>query len=307
LFTYQEEGYIWIYPFILQPINKELSIKGCLWFDIESAYGYGGPLSNTENKSFISNANKSFSKWCKKNNVVAEFIRFNPLLKNYSWVDKKIEIEYDRDTISQNLENLDVDNPPFNGKVRNMIKSVSKHNVKIDVYDPIESFNYFEKLYCSTMLRVDADNYYYFNKSYFSNLCKFVAENGWLVGATLDGEWVGSALFLKGKKSLHYHLSATNSDFRIPGVTNALIFKGMQLGASRGLDVLHLGGGRSNSANDSLLKFKQKMGNMSNEFFIGKRVHNSDFYAHLKNNWGLRNPKLKDKYNRRILCYRYTM
>jgi len=307
LFIFRESGNLWIHPFLLQPIDSDgFSLNGGPWFDIESAYGYGGPLSNTEDKSFISNANIKFSEWCIGNNVVAEFVRFHPLLNNQCWTSRNTKVDYDRNTVSQNLKNIDVDDPPFSGKVRNMLKRVEKSGVIVDVYDPIENFSHFEKLYLANMSRISADSYYYFSEAYFSNLSELLIGNGWLVGATLDGEWIGAAIFLRGKSVLHYHLSATNPDCRIPGITNALLFKGMQLGLTNGLKTLHLGGGNSSELDDSLLKFKQKMGDRINKFYIGKRIHNQVIYPQLKHSWESRYPALKDKFNSRLLCYRFV-
>lgn len=306
MFTYRKNGHIWLHPFLLQPIDSdEFSIDDGPWFDIESAYGYGGPLSNSEDQAFLVNANEQFSEWCKENNVVAEFVRFHPLLNNQSWASQNTKVEHDRNTVSLNLKHFDIENLPFSGKVRNMLKRVDKANVKIDVYDPIKNFNHFENLYLATMSRISADSYYFFRKAYFADLSMFVVENGWLVGADLEGEWVGTAIFIKGKSLLHYHLSATNPDYQIPGITNALLFKGMQLGKSKGLNILHLGGGNSSDLNDSLLRFKQKMGDKSNKFFIGKQIHNHGIYSQLKHSWESRYPALKEQYNNRLLCYRF--
>ena len=182
MFVIRENENIWLHPFLLQPIDAEdYSIDGEPWFDIESAYGYGGPLSNTEDLKFLRNAQKQFSQWCKKNNVVAEFIRFHPLLNNHTWAYQEKDIEYDRNTVSQNLKNFDVDDPPFSGKVRNMIKRVEKAGIVIEAYDPAEKFSSFVELYLETMTRINAGSYYYFNETYFSNLSRLVAENGWLV------------------------------------------------------------------------------------------------------------------------------
>lgn len=307
MFVIRENENIWLHPFLLQPIDAEdYSIDGEPWFDIESAYGYGGPLSNTEDLKFLRNAQKQFSQWCKKNNVVAEFIRFHPLLNNHTWAYQEKDIEYDRNTVSQNLKNFDVDDPPFSGKVRNMIKRVEKAGIVIEAYDPAEKFSSFVELYLETMTRINAGSYYYFNETYFSNLSRLVAENGWLVGAVSDSDWVGAAIFLRGKNVLHYHLSATNPNCRIPGITNALIFKGMKLGKSKGLNLLHLGGGNSSDLNDSLLRFKQKMGDKINKFFIGKQIYNHGIYSQLKHRWESRYPALKEQYNNRLLCYRFV-
>mgnify|MGYP001599206783 CR=1 FL=1 len=97
-------------------------------------------------------------------NVVAEFIRFHPLINNYEWIDSKVDIEFDRRTVSLSLENHEVDNPPFDFRVRNKIKRAYTANVKICIFDADEYFNDFEKLYLSTMSRVKADAFYYFNE-----------------------------------------------------------------------------------------------------------------------------------------------
>ena len=53
LFRYQEQDKIWLYPFLLQPIDtKKYPNGGNKYFDIESAHGYGGPLTNDNNKEF---------------------------------------------------------------------------------------------------------------------------------------------------------------------------------------------------------------------------------------------------------------
>lgn len=306
MFIYQEGKNVWLYPFLLQPIDsKKFPLNGGFYFDIETAYGYGGPLTNCKDQVFLFSANDQFTGWCKEINVVAEFIRFHPLINNQDWIDQKVAIEFDRETVSLNLENLDIDNPPFNGKVRNIIKRAGKANVKVDLYDADKYFNEFIRLYYATLERIDADVYYLFNDEYFSELSKLVKNYGYLVGATLDGVWVGTALFLKGKRILHYHLSATDPDNRIPGVTNVLIFKAIELGVSESLDALHLGGGNSGDPKDSLLKFKKKMGNNVNKFYIGKRIHDNDIYFQLKNRWELNYPDLKENFNNRFLCYRF--
>jgi len=307
LFTYREKQKIWVHPFLLQPINTEVfSLSSGPWFDIETAYGYGGPLANTEDKFFLDKANELFSEWCIENNVIAEFVRFHPILNNQYWVSQNTKVEYDRNTVVLNLKDFDKDDPPFCGKIRNMIKRVDKANVTIDVYDPVKNFSHFENLYLATMSRISADSYYYFNEIYFSDLSRFISENGWLLGATLENEWVGAAIFLKGKRTLHYHLSATDQDNRIPGITNALIFKSIELGVRNGLKTMHLGGGNSDAPDDSLLKFKKKMGDNLLKFHIGKRIHNLEIYKILCEKWSMNNPESVDKYKNRLLCYRHN-
>ena len=105
------------------------------------------------------------------------------------------------------------------------------------------------------MRRVNADKHYHFNTKYFSELKKLVNKNGYLVGAIKDEELIGASIFLFGKTNLHYHLSATGDQCDIPGVSNSLIDAGIHICRKNTMNLLHLGGGNSNSENDSLYKF----------------------------------------------------
>ena len=306
LFTFYDNEFFG-YAFIYQPINFDyLTIDNFKWYDIESVYGYGGPISNTTNENFLSKANASFDNWAVQNNVIAAFLRFNPLLKNEKLVNNKTNVLYDRDTISKNLKNFDYSNPPFNGKVRNMIKKVKKENVKIKLFDPLENFDSFKSLYLSTMDRIKADGYYKFSEKYFLKLSTFVKNNGMLIVATLEKNWIAAAIFIKGGLALNYHLSARNPEFRIPGVTNAILAKAMDIGSRENLNFIHLGGGNSNDPNDSLFRFKVKMGDTSNKYYIGKRIFNYEIYNQLKKEWENALPEMKKVYSNKLLCYRCT-
>ena len=74
---------------------------------------------------------------------------------------------------------------------------------------------------------------------------------------------------------MHYHLSATNPDCKVPGATNAIIAAAARIGMEAGLKRLHLGGGRTASKDDALLKFKESMATDRHHFQIGKRVPKS--------------------------------
>ena len=156
------------------------------------------------------------------------------------------------------------------------------------------------------MDRIKADNYYRFNEGYFTKLSLFVKNNGMLIGATFNNNWIAAAIFLKGGNALHYHLSARNPDYRFPGVTNAILAKGMEIGARENLDVLHLGGGNSSDPNDSLFKFKIKMGDNSIKYHIGKRIFNNEIYSSLKKKWQNTFPHMKEKHSNKLLCYRFV-
>jgi hypothetical protein len=63
-------------------------IDGTDWYDIEPFVGYSGPVVNTDDTKFIESALESYSLLCKQENIIAEIIRFNPLLQNHSFFAK---------------------------------------------------------------------------------------------------------------------------------------------------------------------------------------------------------------------------
>ena len=81
MFVYENErGDMAIYPFLKRPIEQNI-FQG-EFFDIETAYGYGGPLATSSEVNFLEEFETSFLKYCAEENIIAEFIRFHPLIKN---------------------------------------------------------------------------------------------------------------------------------------------------------------------------------------------------------------------------------
>ena len=297
---------LWAYPFLLQPITH-IGGKALenVWFDIETAYGYGGPLANTEDSNFLSAANQAFSEWCQKQNVVAEFVRLHPLLHNECWIDPHMELVHERETVSLRLDSVTGDKVTFNATTCNMLKRAERLEIRVNVFPARNHFAQFVRLYLNAMVRIKADKYYYFSNEYFHGLAQLVQENGWLIAAEQDGIWIAAAVFLRGPYWIHYHLSALDTNKRIPGATNTILYTAAQMGCGIGLERLHLGGGRTSNPDDSLLRFKKTMATDSHSFYIGKRTHKSDIYNFLKKTWEQTYPHLIPTYGKRLMCYRY--
>ncbi|HUT25697.1 MAG TPA: GNAT family N-acetyltransferase, partial [Sumerlaeia bacterium] len=261
---------IWACPFLLRPIPRiaDASFSREL-FDAETAYGYGGPVSTSEDPDFLAESNRVFSQWLAARGVVVEFIRLHPLLGNQRWLTPEVEVIRDRETVSMNLEKPADAMTDYDGKARNMVRRAERAGVRVVECVPSEGRAEFAKLYEKTMDRLDADAYYYFGEVYFRGLAGLAERSGSLLAAVRDDRWVAAAFFLRGANWLHYHLSATDLDLRLPGATNLILHAAAQLGRRWGLKRLHLGGGRTKAPDDPLLKFKRSMGTDSHVFRIG--------------------------------------
>jgi hypothetical protein len=131
-------------------------------------------------------------------------------------------------------------------------------------------------------------------------------QQGFMVVAKYEEKVVAAAIFFRGTAYLHYHLSATDISNRIPGVMNAVLYTAAMHEKGSLMTKLHLGGGRTSAPDDSLLKFKRTMGTDSHTFFFGKRIHNSEIYSKLREDWCRDYPHLVGKYGSQLLCYHNT-
>ena len=90
LFVYYEsKDDVVIYPFLkrsLREIHQFHNLPKNL-FDITSPYGYGGYLRKNNNIN-MEQFYVYFCNYCKENNIVSEFIRFNPILNNILYAPK---------------------------------------------------------------------------------------------------------------------------------------------------------------------------------------------------------------------------
>lgn len=268
------------YPMVKRKIKTETSLE---LYDITTPYGYGGPLieSHTENNSLIWDFRNTFSEYCKTHHIVSEFVRFHPLLENYSGLQGDLEIIPFSHTVEIKLQQEGDLLNRIPGKTRNMIRKAFKNNVEVK---KVKIENYLEEfitMYYATMDRNQAVDYYYFSEDYFKETTKLFGPNVLLFGAFLDNQMIASTLILTKGTSMHYHLAGSIREYQHLGANNALLYVIAQWGEENGMARFHLGGGSSGNE-DSLYKFKKSFSTSpSLQFCIGKKIHNLDFYQML--------------------------
>jgi hypothetical protein len=305
-FKYQEENKIWLFPVIKNPINKIGNYEINNLYDLETAYGYGGPISNNNDIDFLKKANLAFTNWAENSGIIALFVRFHPLINNQLWiVDDEMDILFDRLTVSMKTTTYQEIYGSYPKATKNILKRGSKSDIEIKLMDPKEDMKGFKDLYLKSMKYLNASQFYFFDDYYFSQLALLTEKQGLMIGAFLKGELISSAIFLTGTTWMHYHLSATDFLRRIPGLSNYVIDKAFQIACEIGISYVHLGGGKSTAEDDPLLKFKKSMSNVVHKFFIGKRIFNSKEYERVNNIWMEQYPELSKIYGDRLLCYRY--
>ncbi len=272
-----------VYPFLI----RKISIKGTDtgFYDIASPYGYGGPIVKSLNKhdthhlatEFI----HQFHDYCIDEGIVAEFMRFHPLLRNANIFSDLIRVEYVRDTVYVDLrESPDtIWTNRLKGRTRTAIRKAQKSDVCVQSFYG-ERIPRFMDLYSETMQRLEADTYYYFTESYFKHLGGLVDKSGILIEAVYESKVIASIVLLKGDKFSHYHLSASDPQFRRLQANSLLLWEAIKWSQNQGLSLMHLGGGYS-SSNDSLFKFKAGFSPYTGEYHVGKVIHDGKKYAEM--------------------------
>jgi len=301
LFHYSEGDNSWLYPFIMRPLPACYGVEA---FDIESAYGYGGPVSTIDDETFVKTARSAFETWCKEQKIIAEFCAFHPVLGNERWMQGELDTFKDRNTVSLSLGVTGDPGDTYSRDGRYMIRRGLREGLVVQELDIDTHFERFVEMYLNAMKSLGATDFYSFNETYFKKLKQLVGSHGWLMVASLNDEWAAASIFLHGNEFMHYHLSANNFKMKAPGATNMILDAAAIKGTAMGLKVFHLGGGRTADEKDSLLKFKLSMGDKVNDFIIGKCVHNASIYERVVEQWKQDHAELEKTHGNRLLKYR---
>lgn len=272
------------YPVMEKDIADSPEFQGLLpantWFDWETPYGYGGPLSE---KPLSEGAQQAFlaelTAVCKKRRVVTQFLRFHPLLENQAVLGDAVQHETLKNTIFMDLSDEEGIFQQMDSKNRNMVRKAKKNGVTI-FSDHGEYLADFLDIYRQTMDRAHAEAYYYFNQEYYDTLRGALDPNVRFFYAVLEGQIIAASIFLYNERYMHYHLSGGRTAFRRFAPTNLLLYEAARWGARHGIKYLHLGGGVA--SRDSLFAFKKQF-NRHGEipFYIGRTILNHTAYEEL--------------------------
>ncbi|HNS09699.1 MAG TPA: GNAT family N-acetyltransferase [Candidatus Ozemobacteraceae bacterium] len=270
------------YPFLMKRVPEAVGGNGEV--DLETAYGYGGPVFFDLNTEQIDEFYRQMRSWATANHVVAEFIRFNPLTPFQTCVDPACQVSHNRITVSIDLTNGPeaVLNSCSAARQRNWKKGTRLGLSVRRLADPAE----FVPLYTQTMQRLAARSYYRFPQQYFAALAALSEDSCFYAGAfTDDGRLAAAAIYLLDPTSAHYHLGASDPQLLHTQANSFLMLEFARRLCGSGRQLLHLGGGLSLADDDSLFRFKSGFSARRHDFFIGRRIFNQQKYALFSGHW----------------------
>lgn len=285
-FEYKEDNLFFYNIAIKRPITKIGNVdiaEG--YFDLETAYGYGGFYVNNENEEFLKIALEKYQQYCLENNIIAEFIRFHPWntfpQKQKEFLQMNV---YDRDIVYIDLSiEYEHIKKQYSPSLQRNINKAKKLGLEYKYEDiNFKSISEFQRLYNITMQKNNASDFYFFDKRYFENL--FELRGVELHTVVYNGEVINMVVVFKNDGKLYYHLGATNPDYYSLN-TNPFIFDCIIKNNCNKAKYLYLGGGTTSNKDDSLLKFKQKFSSLTKQFYISGKIYNNEFYSKYKKVW----------------------
>ena len=284
-----KKGNMVCYPFIKRAIDLPfMDNKLSQDFDIITPYGYGGPLTQNSSEQIIHDFRLEFDEYCQKNNIISEFIRFHPLLKNHEYLEGLIDVVYDRETVYIDLTKSEEEIlSNYHKNHRRNINKATRNKLEFRVFEKehaLQNIDSFYHLYKATMDKLNASAYYYFSRDYIKDLLSGLSDNSMIAAVFLERKMISAALCMYEDGYLHYHLGCSDKEFLSLG-TNIFQFHHIALwGKQQGLHTFHLGGGYI--GRDSLFEFKHRFNKEGTVgFYIGKKIHNLDKYNLLVSGW----------------------
>lgn len=266
-------------------------IEDSEFFDIEPFLGYSGPVTNTSDTGFIKKAYLKYGEICKGQNIIAEIVRFNPLLQNHTKFQDIINIVIAKKIIIIECNQTDSDllkdfSPTCRQKIAKGMKSLL-----FDKLDKKLEWEKFVELYYKSLKRVNADNKWYMNKCFYESVKSSNLFDVYAV-KNQNNEMYSITLILKNKFAGYYLLTA-NSDSLITGANEFLIYGSAKEIELQKIPYFILGGGNSASDEDSLYTFKKKFSKKTYDFYIGKIIHIESIYHDFCNEVIQRKPELE--------------
>lgn len=306
MFVYEEDRDTYAVTFLLRPVPPFPGFESS--FDIESAYGYAGPVSTTESPAFLAAADSAFCAVLKEKQVITEFVRFHPLLDNVRFVPPSsgMQVLRLRDYVTVDLQRPEQERwESYSPQNRNKIRKAEKAGYRIERGNPSTDFEVFVDIYLENMRQLRAASAYFFSPPYFTELQELTISDGILLLAQGSAGTVGAGVFFHSGPWAHYFLASVTPEGRQHGVGNLLLHEGIRWAAGTGARTMHLGGGLSADPQDALFVFKRNFSSLTVPFHIGKRIHRPEDYQRLIACWEEKYPQGKGAFTAILQRYRW--
>ena len=286
LFIYREGTDSVLYPFLLRKVNLIPGLAGNLsrdLYDITSPYGYGGPLASPgAGEQVLKNFCHCFARYCQKNGIITEFIRFHPVLGNHRLLEKHLAVEKVSSAVVVDLKNSAAE--IWAGYERNNRKNINKayrEGLKVVLESSPHRFADFLSIYHHTLSRNQASGFYYFSGDFYDSVHRDLKGNYIYAHTLAGGRVISTELLLYNGTYVHSFLGGTLEAFFDLRPNNILKHEVIQWAKARGISFFLLGGGYREG--DGIFRYKRSFASGGVlEYHVGKKIHDHAAVSCLK-------------------------
>jgi len=241
------------------------------FFDLITPYGYGGFIIEGDYE-VIQN---TYNEYCKNNNIICEFVRFNLFSKTWEKYDGEIETRTHNVVRSLDIPFEDM-LMAFKHKVRKNIRQATENGLKVEVYETGEKLDDFIRIYYGTMKRNEAKDSFYFRKEFFEDMNQMFANVAYFNVLNND-EVISTELVIYDENCCYSYLGGTNSEFFPLKPNEILKYAIIKWAYSKGLKNFVLGGGYG--CDDGIYEYKLGFAPHGvYDFYIGRKIFDNDLY-----------------------------
>lgn len=293
-----------LYPFLRHAVTGYDGILKQPVSDIQSAYGYGGPVfTGAWSTAECVEALSLTAAALRETGAVAEFVRCHT-----EWCPPEVmeAAGYATMRVRTNVEcDLAGDfESSWHGTARRNLRRARASGLVYRCSAEPADWQDFTRLYALTFDRARMADGYRFDDAYFQVLAALPATLWRLIVVDAPGlpAVAGAVLFLGGRLA-HYHLGA--SDLRHGHLRpNDFLYWAMATEAKQsGCERIVWGGGLTTDPEDGLFKFKQHFGTIRRDVFVAGRALDAEVFGMLNAEWDRRNSD-RAAAVRRFLRYR---
>ncbi len=260
-------------PLLMRPLPD-----GSGW-DAITAYGLGGPISNAAAEDPELGA--AVDDWARRNNLVASFIRYHPLLGNDRLGPSRVDVSRQGYTAMWDLARRTDLMAGMHTNHRRSVQRADHAGLQVRVTRSPRDLDAFRALYESRMERQGDKEFDFLSDRYWAELTRGCARNLLLLEAFLDTNLVAAILCLTSPPTLHYHLGASNDEGRRACASHRLFLAAAQWAKANGYSEFLLGG--LGGATEFPLTFTQRFDpvTLPRPLYVGKWVHDPARYEAL--------------------------
>lgn len=257
------------------------------YFDIASYRGAGGPYVVSVEpgmaESLLKEYMEDFSKYCGRNNIIAEFAKLDPWDEYSILVREILGAEYYGNFYCNDLTR-DFYNEDYNRNARRGIRKALEAGVKAEFDFEGKTIPDFMKLYSNTEEKHKTSDYYRFSIKEIEAFFNIYKDEVFLINGVLKNQIITSVLVIMGQEIAHYLFLGSSCEPQHAKLqANCLLtYETAKYCQQRGRKLFDMGGGIPGGGVE---RFKRNFIGEDGvwEYYAIKRIHNKEIYDLLVN------------------------